>query len=74
MNVKPIAFSFDIASLAPDAVACMVRIVRAVAVAADINITILNQREEGLLTCWEHQLQLSRNLDNKEPSERSDEE
>jgi hypothetical protein len=52
----------------------MVRIVRAVAVAADINITILNQREEGLLTCWEHQLQLSRNLDNKEPSERSDEE
>jgi hypothetical protein len=37
VKAMPIAFSLDIASLAPVAEACMVRIVKAVAVATNIN-------------------------------------
>ena len=37
-NARPIAFNFDIASLAPVAEACMVRIVKAVAVAMKVNV------------------------------------
>ena len=37
-NAIPIAFNFDIASLAPVAEACIVRIVKAVAVAMKVNV------------------------------------